>query len=100
VLGWLGLGVDLSMVAGAFDLDPLAHPAGSGRRLAHKTGTDHGVRADAGTVTWRGRVASYAVLCAWEPTELAEPDQRGGRDGAVLAAMRRLGSSLRAVLEE
>ncbi|WP_344304942.1 serine hydrolase [Nocardioides bigeumensis] len=96
VLGWLATGVDLSMVAGGFDLDPLAHPLGGDRRLAHKTGADDGVRADAGTVTWRGRTASYAVLCAWD-TSL--PDPEGGRVGAVLAAMRGVGRELRLALE-
>ena len=89
VRGWLSAGTDLSMVAGAFDLDPLAHTG-----LWHKTGTDVGVRADAGTVTWQGRTASYAALCAWDPDApaseiLVTP---------VLAAMRGLGAVIRAEL--
>src|SRR5687767_2752924 len=49
VLGWLALGTDLSMVASAFGLDPLAHVRPDrGLLLRNKTGTDAGVRADAG----------------------------------------------------
>ena len=73
------------MVAGAFDLDPLAHTG-----LWHKTGTDVGVRADAGTIAWQGRTASYAALCAWDGREtLVTP---------VLAAMRAMGELIRAGL--
>ena len=51
VLGWLNLDTDMSMVAGAFGLDPLAHTAPDrGWWLAHKTGTDTGIRADVGLV--------------------------------------------------
>jgi hypothetical protein len=77
---------------------PVPHLAATGedRRLAHKTATDHGVRTDAGTVIWRGRRASYAVLCAWDP---GLPDPQGGRVSAVLAAMRRLGTELRLALD-
>ena len=49
-----------------------------------------GVRADAGTVIWQGRTASYAALCAWDGREtLVTP---------VLAAMRALGALIRAEL--
>ena len=84
VLGWLAHGADLSMVASAMGLDPLARGADG---LRHKTGADAGVRADAGLLTGpRGGVA-YAVLARWT-----------GRDrlSAVLAAMRAVGEALRA----
>src|SRR5690606_37577890 len=67
VLDWLGLGVDLSMVAGALGLDPLAHAEPDrGLLLWHKTGTDAGVRADVGLVAGE-RTVAYAVLCGWDP---------------------------------
>lgn len=51
VARWLSLDTDLSMVAGGFDLDPLAHhEPDAGVQLWHKTGTDVGVRADVGCV--------------------------------------------------
>jgi len=63
VLGWLNLDTDMSMVAGAFGLDPLAHTApDQGRWLAHKTGTDLGVRADVGLLRGPLRSVAYAVL--------------------------------------
>ena len=67
VLEWTALNTDLSMVAAAFALDPLAHSEPDlGLRLRNKTGTDAGVRADVGLVT-RGDVAvAYAVLCTWD----------------------------------
>ena len=89
VRGWLSTGTDLSMVAGAFDLDPLAHTG-----LWHKTGTDTGVRADAGAITWNGRTASYAAICVWDGD--ASTDVR--LVTPVLAAMRALGAGIRAEL--
>ena len=47
----LRLNTDLSMVAAAFALDPLAHVgADLGVRLFNKTGTQDGTRADIGCV--------------------------------------------------
>jgi Beta-lactamase class A len=67
VLGWLRDGVDLSMVAGAFGLDPLAHGDGDrGVKLWHKTGTDVGVRADSGVVERDGRGIAYSVLVRFD----------------------------------
>ena len=52
---WLALNADLSMVAAAWDLDPLAHSVNAGREsFFNKTGTDTGVRADAGFIAARG----------------------------------------------
>ena len=93
VLGWLAHGTDLSMVAGAFDLDPLAHDVEDrGLRLWHKTGTDRGVRADVGVVR-AATVVSYAVLCNWPETD-AGADLRP----AVLATMRRIGDGIGSIL--
>jgi beta-lactamase class A len=84
VLGWLALNTDLSMVASAFGLDPLAHAV-----VRNKTGTDEGVRADAGVVEGPGGAFAYAALAAWDG---------GDHVDAVLAAMRALGERLRAAI--
>lgn len=80
VRAWLRTGTDLSMVASAFGLDPLAH---DGDDLVNKTGTDSTVRADVGLV---GGIA-YAVLAEWD----AGLDLRH----AVLAGMRLVGEAVR-----
>lgn len=90
VTGWLAGNTDLSMVAAAFGLDPLAHrPADQPRVLLwNKTGTDAGVRADVGEVS-RGRTAyAYAVLAAWQPGLTPNPTSE------VLASMRAVGAAL------
>lgn len=88
VNGWLATGTDLSMVAGALGLDPLAHVAADRSVvLRNKTGTDPGVRADVGWLRAGGTTLAYAVLAAWPP-------DRDERD-PVLAAMRALGAQLR-----
>lgn len=95
VTDWLALGADLSMVSGAFGLDPLAHrDADRGIRLWNKTGTDAGVRADVGVVDADGRAVAFAVIAQW--SDEASP---GTRD-AVLAAMRAAGDRLRTRLAE
>lgn len=87
VRGWLRDGADLSMVAGALGLDPLAHTAPDrGVALWHKTGTDTGVRADSGVIAVDGVVRAYSCL-----VEFDEAD----RD-AVLAVMRAVGTGIRA----
>jgi beta-lactamase class A len=72
------------MVASALGLDPLAHVRPDrGVLLRNKTGTDAGVRADAGLL---GGLA-YAVLARFDD---ARRDQ-------VLEAMRAIGSAMQAV---
>lgn len=67
VLGWLNLDTDTSMVAAAFGLDPLAHTGSDRDRwLAHKTGTDAGVRADVGVLRGPIRTVAYAVLAEFD----------------------------------
>ena len=62
VLGWLSLNSDLSMVASAFGLDPLSHRGvDHGILLVNKTGTDAGVRSEAGVVRGPRAAVSYAV---------------------------------------
>jgi beta-lactamase class A len=84
VLGWLALGADLSMVAAAFGLDPLAHArADRGLRLRHKTGTDAGVRAEGGLLEGPRRTLAYAVLARFDDARRDE----------VLAVMRAIGAA-------
>lgn len=92
VEGWLRGGLDLSMVAAAFGLDPLAHGDEPDRGVVQlgKTGTDAGVRADVGVVTGPARSVVYACIANWTPAGEADPV----RD-AVLGAMRTLGDRIR-----
>lgn len=95
VTSWLSLGTDLSMVAGAFGLDPLAHRGPDrGTTVWNKTGTDAGVRADVGVVAARGRALSFAVLARW--SDETSPQTRDD----VLATMRSIGDRLRARLAD
>lgn len=85
VEGWLVTGVDLSMVAAPFRLDPLAHAEGR-VRLWSKTGRDTGIRADMG-VAWTGTDAmAYAAIATWEPGE--------DRGEEAFTRMHALGSAL------
>lgn len=88
VSDWLVLGTDLSMVAAAFGLDPLAH-AEPDRDvlLVNKTGTDATIRADVGLVTGSGRTVAYAAVANW--SHEADP-----RD-EVLSRMREIGAVIR-----
>lgn len=62
VMGWLSLNSDLSLVASAFGLDPLSHRGvDHDTLLVNKTGTDTGVRAEAGALRGASRAVSYAV---------------------------------------
>ena len=62
VLGWLSLNADLSMVASAFGLDPLSHRgADHGLQLVNKTGSDVGVRSEAGVLRGPAGAVTYAV---------------------------------------
>ena len=62
VLGWLSLNADLSMVASAFGLDPFSHRTPDhGLQLFNKTGTDTGVRAEAGVLRGPRHAVAYAV---------------------------------------
>ena len=89
---WLGAGMDLSLVASAFGLDPLAHYYfDRGIWLWNKTGTISTVRADTGLVMSPSRRLAYAVLINW-PSGVAVRDE-------VLTVMREAGMHLRRVLE-
>lgn len=88
VLGWLSLNTDLSMVAGAFGLDPLDHRgADHGLLLVNKTGTDVGVRSDAGVLRGPRAGVAYAV-------SLGFADNRLSTRLAVIDGMRAFGLDL------
>lgn len=90
---WLGAGMDLSMVASAFELDPLAHYGfDRGIWLINKTGTISRVRADTGIVMSPTRRIAYAALANWNRGE-------DGR-GPVLQAMQRIGAGIRSQLAD
>jgi len=72
VMGWLSLNTDLSMVASAFGLDPLAHRTSDhDLLLVNKTGTDDGVRAEIGALRGRRAAVSYAVTVQFDDATLA-----------------------------
>jgi beta-lactamase class A len=88
----LRINTDLSMVAAAFALDPLAHVgADLGVRMFNKTGTQRGTRADIGCVVVGERFATYAVLARF--------DDSFSRRSAVLDAMRDVGRDIRTALD-
>jgi beta-lactamase class A len=71
VLGWLSLNTDLSMVASAFGLDPLAHRGlDHGIQLVNKTGTDAGVRAEVGIVRGPRAGVAYSVIVQFDDAAL------------------------------
>lgn len=72
VVGWLTLNPDLSLVANAFGLDPLAHTGPDhGLQLINKTGTDAGVRSEAGVLSGPRGAASYAVTVQFADTDIS-----------------------------
>jgi beta-lactamase class A len=90
---WLATGVDLSMVASTFGLDPLAHATPDRNFLIrNKTGADAGVRADVGMIGRNADWFSYAVIANWDASG---PDQRD----AALSGMHAIGATLRTILE-
>lgn len=91
---WLGVNTDLSMVARAFRLDPLAHTESDGGfELWNKTGTISDARIDIGYVrrAGSGLGVGYAVLANWAWGE----DHRD----PVLDTMGWLGGEIRRYLE-
>lgn len=88
VLGWLSLNSDLSMVASAFGLDPLSHRGvDHGLLLVNKTGTDAGVRAEAGVLRGPRAGVAYAVSVQFNDSGIAARLR-------VLDAMRTVGFDL------
>ncbi len=87
---WLTFNSDLSMVASAFDLDPLAHVGGP-LGLFNKTGTDDGVRVEIGSMGRACEGADYAVLTNWDPADPSAVHP-------ALAWMRAVGEWLRSMV--
>lgn len=85
----LRLNTDLSMVAAAFGLDPLAHVAiDVGVRLFNKTGTQDGTRADVGWFEGAGQGSgvAYAVIARFDDSSTVRR--------VVLDAMRAVGAAM------
>lgn len=90
VLRWVAANADLSMVASAFGLDPLAHAEPDrGITLINKTGTISSVRADVGVVVGPAAEVAYAVLASWPDDTDRDPRDR------VLADMAAIGAAIR-----
>ena len=88
VLGWLSLNTDLSLVASAFGRDPLAHRGVEHNTwMVNKTGTDVGVRSEAGVLRGPRAGVSYAVSVHFDDDDLA-------RRLRVIDAMRTFGLDL------
>lgn len=90
VLGWIAANTDLSMVASAFGLDPLAHTEPDrGVALVNKTGTISTVRADVGVAATPAGAVAYAVVASWPDDAARDPRDR------VLADMAAIGAAIR-----
>ncbi len=82
---WLALNADLSMVAGAFALEPLSHVRSDhGLSLLNKTGAAPGVRSEAGVLRGPRAAVAYTVTVQFE-------DDVHMRRLSVLQAMRTIG---------
>lgn len=87
VLRWIAANADLSMVASAFGLDPLAHAEPDrGITLVNKTGTISTVRADVGLVAGPTGSVAYAVLASWPDDAADDPRDRVLADVAAIGA--------------
>lgn len=90
VLRWVAANTDLSMVASAFGLDPLAHvEPDRGVTLVNKTGTISTVRADVGVAATSAAAVAYAVVASWPDDAIKDPRDR------VLADMAAIGAAIR-----
>ncbi len=88
VMAWLSLNTDLSMVASAFGLDPLSHRGPDHSTvLINKTGSDAGVRSEAGVLRGSRAQVAYAVTIQFNDDGL-------GARLRVLEAMRTIGYDL------
>jgi beta-lactamase class A len=100
LLRWLAAGVDLSMVASAFGLDPLAHQEiDRGFRVVNKTGTDAGIRADVGFVEGPAGHLSYAAIANWPDSASGGQESGPDRRDLVLTHLRRIGDGLRTAVD-
>ncbi|MGO2660632.1 serine hydrolase [Mycetocola reblochoni] len=71
VTEWLSGNMDLSLVASAFGMDPLAHRDGRhGLHLINKTGADSSIRVEAGVLRGPRAGVSYAVAASFADSDL------------------------------
>lgn len=71
VVQWLSLNSDLTLVAGAFGLDPFAHRgADHGMLLINQTGTDIGVRSEVGVLRGPRAGVVYTMSTYFDDSEL------------------------------
>ncbi|WP_335933103.1 serine hydrolase [Streptomyces sp. PTD5-9] len=93
LLGWMRANTDHGLVPALVDHDPYApgfpDPLPGGLLVANKTGTDTGVRADAGVIVGARRLA-YGVVAHWD-TGLGP-----GAERAAVHAVRDVGRTLAA----
>jgi beta-lactamase class A len=91
LLGWMRSNTDHGLVPALFAHDPYAAcfpaPLPGGLLVANKTGTDAGIRSDAGVIIGERRVA-YAVVAHWD-TALG-----GSTERAAVHAIRDVGRTL------
>lgn len=88
VLGWLAVNTDLSLVASAFGLDPLAHgKLDHDLSLANLTGSEGGIRSEAGVLRGPRTAVAYAVTVQFDDATLS-------RRLEALEAMRTVGFDL------
>lgn len=88
VLGWISVASDLTLVAGAFGLDPLAHrQLDHGLQAVAVTGSGPGVRSEAGVLRGPGSSVSYAVAVGFDDDSLQ-------KRLAVVEALRTMGADV------
>jgi beta-lactamase class A len=88
VLGWLSLGVDLSLVAAPLGLDPVSHRrTDHDLQLVNAVGSDRGVRSELGVLRGPQGGVAYAVTAAFDDLTLEHRLR-------VLDAMHAVGSDL------
>ncbi len=88
VADWLALGADLTLVASAFGLDPLAHTRSDhSLTLFNQTGTDTGIRCEAGVLRGPRAGVAYAVTVMFADKDISTRLE-------ALGAMRTIGTDL------
>jgi beta-lactamase class A len=88
VLGWVSLASDLSLVAGSFGLDPLAHRVmDDGLQAVVVTGSGPGVRSETGVLRGPAASVAYAVTVSYEDGDLQ-------RRLGVIEVLRTMGTEL------
>ena len=93
VLSWLAADTDVSMVAGGFHIDPLAHiEPDDGITLRHKTGSISTARIDVGIAQGPAAGVAYACGANWPA---AGPDRRLEVEDYMYALGKRLRDHIR-----